>query len=524
MRRIKNTVNNSYCYKPQHNNDHQARIVSAMRSAQNAVSSSRSERHLQPSAPFTPLKIKTAAQAFMVSLAALSVLTPEVRHRAGPVYDKSHSGGLNTEKKVLPVSVAATGASSAGHLLPVMTGMALMAGATRSPGVSRAGGIAGGALLASLIPPATAEYSDFDFIEQIYDLVEPLLSYFSRTEQEIDRQTLSDNLEYIASSGDMSFIRRERIAEILEKGEIEIKHQPYHREWSMPALNPDDKDIKIEITGTNLIATPPGFDATRPTILLTAHLDKVAKGNGYLDNASGCASVVKILTYFSENPLASHNIQAVFFDGEEKGFEGSKEYVNKFITKDSCPSMVVNLDIIGHGDSVFVSSRERVSLLFPYDKNLPTKPHPNEEKFIGLLIDRAGNLSVINNGAAAQSDSATFNRLSCPAVGVSNMLKTDTEHLLKSQQKLMEMFRVDYPVIAEGEEGYEAAMEEFERVVNGLGDEAMDHTNRIELFQIIHTDKDQSDVVDHSLMYDTTNIIIDTLRAWSQKSNETQVN
>jgi Zn-dependent M28 family amino/carboxypeptidase len=103
---------------------------------------------------------------------------------------------------------------------------------------------------------------------------------------------------------------------------------------------------------TNVIATVPG--QTSKTILLGAHYDRVAQGNGVLDNGASCAVLLTMLQNLRARP-ASLTVRVVFFDLEELGLLGSKAYFAK-TANEPPPAYAVNLDVFGYGDSFFIAT------------------------------------------------------------------------------------------------------------------------------------------------------------------------
>jgi hypothetical protein len=63
-----------------------------------------------------------------------------------------------------------------------------------------------------------------------------------------------------------------------------------------------DDFIFSNLSGTNIVAAVPG---KRPgkVFLLGAHYDRVAQGQGVVDNAAGCAVLLRLLAEFKSKPL-----------------------------------------------------------------------------------------------------------------------------------------------------------------------------------------------------------------------------
>lgn len=112
-------------------------------------------------------------------------------------------------------------------------------------------------------------------------------------------------------------------------------------------------------TGWNIIAEIPNPKATK-TLMLGAHYDKVEKGAGVIDNASGSAAVLELLAALKAKPLQNFAVKAAFFDLEEIGLEGSKEYI-KARKAGELPSIYFNFDVFGYGDMLWVYSSDEKS-------------------------------------------------------------------------------------------------------------------------------------------------------------------
>ena len=112
--------------------------------------------------------------------------------------------------------------------------------------------------------------------------------------------------------------------------------------------------------GTNIIATVPGSSAK--TFLLGAHYDRIAVGQGALDNGAGCAVLLDLLASFKSKPLPGFTVRAIFFDLEEGGLSGSQAYFESIRSRQP-PEYAVNLDIFGYGDAIFATSSKDDGLL-----------------------------------------------------------------------------------------------------------------------------------------------------------------
>jgi aminopeptidase S len=107
-----------------------------------------------------------------------------------------------------------------------------------------------------------------------------------------------------------------------------------------------------EVRGTNIIASVPNTKAKR-TIMLGAHYDRVAVGKGVIDNASGSGAVLELLRAFKTNPPKNIAITAGFWDQEEVGLVGSREFVRSR-EKGGLPAVYINFDVYGAGDTIWL--------------------------------------------------------------------------------------------------------------------------------------------------------------------------
>ncbi|WP_460761686.1 M28 family metallopeptidase [Lysobacter fragariae] len=114
--------------------------------------------------------------------------------------------------------------------------------------------------------------------------------------------------------------------------------------------------------GTNLLADVSGA-TNQPQLLIGAHSDRVEKGKGATDNASGSATVLALAQRFKLHPLANHRVAIAFWDLEEKGLLGSKAHVAADAKGASKPALYVNFDVFGWGDTLWLMSPDADSAL-----------------------------------------------------------------------------------------------------------------------------------------------------------------
>ena len=104
-------------------------------------------------------------------------------------------------------------------------------------------------------------------------------------------------------------------------------------------------------TGKNLVADVAG-NSDAPLLLIGAHYDRVDKGQGATDNASGSATVLALAAALKAKPLQNHRVQVVFWDLEEKGLLGSRAWVAT--PEREKPALYINFDVFGWGDTLWM--------------------------------------------------------------------------------------------------------------------------------------------------------------------------
>ena len=112
-------------------------------------------------------------------------------------------------------------------------------------------------------------------------------------------------------------------------------------------------------TSWNLIATRPGFDQTKPHLVVGAHLDTVPQAPGAEDNASGVAVLLGVARQYSR---AAPRLPTAFIafgaeeprgDGDSRHHYGSRAYVASLpAAQRSALRGMVSVDRVGVGDVV----------------------------------------------------------------------------------------------------------------------------------------------------------------------------
>ena len=126
----------------------------------------------------------------------------------------------------------------------------------------------------------------------------------------------------------------------------------------------DDKLSEQPLKGKtppNLICVLPG--KSHAVILVGAHFDKVAAGDGVVDNWSGASLLPSLFQSLAGRPH-QHSFVLVGFTEEEKGLVGSKFYLRHLTPlQRSRIKAMVNLDTLGLGPSEVWASHSDESLL-----------------------------------------------------------------------------------------------------------------------------------------------------------------
>jgi len=119
-------------------------------------------------------------------------------------------------------------------------------------------------------------------------------------------------------------------------------------------------------------------------VLFVAHYDTYQSGAGALDNL-GSVSVLLASLRNLKPRIDSGAVSVLFTTGEEDGLVGSKEFVDSYMINNNLKyDLVINLDCVGGGQPIIVSSSNRTGLLlnfFPFGEIMF-----DGRKFVGDII------------------------------------------------------------------------------------------------------------------------------------------
>lgn len=221
-----------------------------------------------------------------------------------------------------------------------------------------------------------------------------------------------------------------------------------------------------ELSGTNLMvkvqeATDQEEEQQndRKWLVLGAHMDRVAKGRGAVDNGGGCAALMELCQRLKDKPLKDVRVWAVYFDLEENGLLGSDAFARQL---DSKPTLYVNLDVFAYGDQVWLHSKDEGDPIVEAAK----------------MVDADHPFSFDHGVSYPPSDHLSFRKAGIEAASFSLLRPVDVEQL--------------------------------EGMFAGKSKE------RPEVLQLIHTEEDQPQKIDASQMAKGVDFVEATLRRWSE--------
>lgn len=360
--------------------------------------------------------------------------------------------------------------------------------------------------------------------------LDSLVDLIVRTYEHWDEQRFGDGVQAIAQAAD-NHDRRRVIEQSLDDLGISFCSYPFPGVDSSGAM----------AQGQNVVADLPSSSTSTalPTILLGAHFDKIGAGSsGAMDNASGCVALLQLAQRLRDEPLPNCHVKLAFFDQEEVGLMGSKAFVEACQIQEDCPSLLINVDMLGTGDIVFAGSSNASHLHMldnePMASRTVRPEQPAETAFLDLLREEglASGQPVMQGQACKQSDNLPFQHAGLPAIGLAHLSRGDIsafERLVASKQKFeSSAARVDWnrlmPLFSEADAGNQTVIDEI------LGDpayvaflEAHDENEGAmaglsgTVFTRIHSERDQADQLDLSRASVMVSMLENALRKYAQR-------
>ena len=181
---------------------------------------------------------------------------------------------------------------------------------------------------------------------------------------------------------------------------------------------------KVPYIGNNIIAKLP--KEGKEKILISAHYDKVSKGQGVIDNGCAVYQILELMEYLRDHP-ANVDITCAFFDCEENGLIGSTHFVKK--NQDKFES-VFNLDLTGTGDTLFLPSHSSYNYFGDTNKIRIMDPKLNQRL---QTVCTNNNIPHYCGGEYGGSDHIPFLDADIPATSISILPKNSVTPILTSK-------------------------------------------------------------------------------------------
>jgi hypothetical protein len=177
---------------------------------------------------------------------------------------------------------------------------------------------------------------------------------FSGSNAMADVRTLAGQIGPRLATGPAFREAGRRVAARFTELGYDVRHQSFH----VPAG--DSWGVPVQAGRSfNVVATPPGFNASKPHRIVGAHLDTVAVAPGAEDNASGVAVVLELARLARSAEPALPTVFVAFGgeepvgDGDALHHFGSTAYVNRMSARERRGlQAMVALDRVGVGTVV----------------------------------------------------------------------------------------------------------------------------------------------------------------------------
>lgn len=296
--------------------------------------------------------------------------------------------------------------------------------------------------------------------------------------------------------------------------------------------------------GINLLVSPTARETDVPAsrrLLLVAHGDVagLASGSdGAYDNASGVAAVLHVLRLLDPRTFADGTrVQALITSLEERHLLGSSAFVEQCMQQQDCPTLVVNIDMVGRGGHNYLLSGSDTLAGHYYVGKAPMNlaapvPNPAETAASGHLQARFNADGFVRQPAGEPllltSDNLSFQNASIPTLGLAQMSATDATALRDIQQARIEYERalnsVDWSRYGDHHEGrITLATEELARYreAQASGDQAWERYQALRRHwkhssgQIVHKGGDRLYRVNPRMAVDFSNALAGFVRGWS---------
>ncbi|MGM0497482.1 MAG: M20/M25/M40 family metallo-hydrolase, partial [Bacteroidota bacterium] len=169
--------------------------------------------------------------------------------------------------------------------------------------------------------------------------------------------------------------------------QIDTSKKPHSMALGTKARIQVEANYIPEQTTMNVVGMLPAQNQTDEYIVLGAHLDHVGGQAGEVyfpganDNASGVASMLELARVLSTEKPQKRSIIFIAFAAEESGLEGSQYFVEHSPVDINKIHAMLNMDCVGHGDSVVVGGGKS----FP---GLYEKVKKEDSLMKSMMVDR----------------------------------------------------------------------------------------------------------------------------------------
>ncbi len=298
---------------------------------------------------------------------------------------------------------------------------------------------------------------------------------------------------------------------------------------------------------TNLLAgTVDPHDASEPIrrLLLVAHGDVAGVANGSdgaYDNASGVAAVLHVLRQLDPSTFADGTrVQALVTSLEERQLLGSRAFLAQCAQLDDCPTLVINLDMVGRGGHNYVLSGSDVLTGHYFAGKPPMNLQAplvsaEEQEAAGILRShfhaRGFSRQPADGTLLLTSDNLSFQNASLPTLALAQMSATDASALQDIQQARIDYHRalhaVDWGRHADHHEGVITLaphdLAEYHQAQGRIDQlwERYEHLRRQSAHtssQLIHTGNDRLHRVNPRMAVDFSNAVAAFVREWAAGS------
>ena len=233
----------------------------------------------------------------------------------------------------------------------------------------------------------------------------------------------ADNLRSATASiaaGANTLERRTAIAERLKSAGVDFRIEEF---------------VSGARSGANIVVTLPGKPEFR-TLLLGAHYDRVARGQGAVDNAASCAVLLELIGRL-KSTLLNSSVTVVFFDLEEAGLLGSTSYLQAHASS-SRPAMAMNFDIFAYGQTFFVT---------------PSKPEgPLLSTFQQAASELGFPVRTLPMSQYPDSDHETMARAGIETLGVTLLEREEIDAIMKpggAPPRILTLIHTDADTLAQ---------------------------------------------------------------------------